>query len=143
MRLLKILFFLSSLFYFFSLSAQIKRPKVKYGDVNAADFEPKVYSIDSSANAVFLYDIGESSFRESIKADFDVIYKRHARIRLMNKNSFDFATIEINLYKERSDYEERLEDLDAATYNIENGKVVVTKVDKSSIFKDKMKTVRL
>lgn len=137
MRLLKILFFLSSLFYFFSLSAQTKRPKVKYGDVNAADFEPKVYSIDSSANAVFLYDIGESSFRESIKADFDVIYKRHARIRLMNKNSFDFATIEINLYKEGSDYEERLEDLDAATYNIENGKVVVTKVDKSSIFKDK------
>src|SRR6476659_1200088 len=67
---------------------------------------------------------------------FSVIFRKHARIRLMNKNGFDEATVEIHLYNV-GNIIDKLEDLDAATYNIENGKVVATKVDKNSLFKDK------
>ena len=100
------------------------------------DFAPTVYSIDSSANAVYLYDVGSSHYEGNTKGMFNVVFRKHARVRLMNKNGFDEATVEIHLYND-GQLGDRLEDLDAATYNIENGKVVVTKVDKNSLFKDK------
>lgn len=136
MRAPKLTVLIACILSFYSLSAQTSRPKIKYGDVTEKDFEPKVYTIDSSADAVYLYDVGESRHQEDNNASFDVVFKRHARIRLLNKNSFDLATIEIQLYKYGT-IEQKLANLDAATYNIENGKVVVTKVDKSSLFKDK------
>lgn len=116
--------------------AQKSQQKFKFGDVKPEDFEPAVYSVDSSANAIYLYDVGSSYYQGNTKGLFDVVFNRHARIRLINKNGFGLATVEIHLYV-NGEFEERLLDLDAATYNMENGKVVVTKVDKSSLFKDK------
>ncbi|WP_207632786.1 DUF3858 domain-containing protein [Foetidibacter luteolus] len=111
--------------------------KIKFGDVKPEDFSNKVYSIDSSANAVVLADIGSTEFEGNTKGDFSLIFKRHKRIHLINKNAFDLATIEVLLYIQNYSYEEKLEGLEAVTYNIENGQVVATKLDKESIFKDK------
>jgi hypothetical protein len=134
---MRVRFFLIAVIMFpFSLRANVVQPKIKYGDITAKDFEPTQYSVDSSADAVYLYDVGKSFYRTDNSASFDVIYKRHARIRLLNKNSFDLATVEIDLYKYGTS-EEKLTGFNAATYNVENGKVVSTKVDKSSVFKDK------
>jgi transglutaminase-like putative cysteine protease len=119
------------------LAAKTNQPKIKYGDVSVKDFEPKLYAVDSSADAVYLYDVGSSSYEGNTTGSFDVALHKHARIRLLKKSSFDnVATVEIRLFKDGT-FEEKLADLDAATYNLENGKVVATKVDKSSVFKDK------
>lgn len=120
----------------FSLNAKPIRPAIKYGDVKSADFIPTVYPVDSSANAVYLFDVGESYYEGNTKGGLSVMYKRHARIRLLNKNGFDLATVEIGVYKGQN-FEDKLEDFSAATYNIDNGNVTVTKVDKGSLFKDK------
>ncbi|HNP21878.1 MAG TPA: transglutaminase domain-containing protein [Panacibacter sp.] len=111
------------------------RPAIKYGDVKPTDFAPIVYSVDSSANALYLFDVGDSHYEENT-GGLSVVFSRHARIRLMNKNGFDLATVEIPIYQSKN-FEERLDDFSAATYNIENGNVMVTKVDKGSLFKDK------
>src|SRR5205085_6592573 len=51
---------------------------------------------------------------------------------------FDLATVIIGLYKSNtSDAEEKLESLKASTYNLENGTVVETKLDKDKVFKEK------
>jgi hypothetical protein len=115
----------------------VSKPKIKFGDVTKADFEPTVYSIDSSANAVILFDVGYSRFEGNKNGWFNIAFKHHKRMRIMNKNGFDAATVTIYLYKGKDD-EEKLEDLDAVAYNLENGKVVSTKVDKASIFKEKV-----
>jgi hypothetical protein len=128
--------FVVSLFFTLVVSAQKKQPKFKFGDVKPEDFAPAVYSVDSSASAVYLYDVGSSIYEGNTQGGLSVIYHKHARIRLMNKNGFDLATLKIHLYND-GEFAETLEDLNAATYNIENGKVVVTKVDKKSLFKDK------
>lgn len=119
-----------------STFAQKSQPKFKFGDVTAQDFEPSVYPVDSSASAVYLYDIGSSNFEGNTKGWFNVIYTRHARIRILNKNAFDAATISIPLYTDGINTD-KLSDLEAATYNVEDGKVVATTVDKNSLFKDK------
>jgi len=113
------------------------KAKIKFGDITVNDFSPTVYPIDSSANAVVLADIGESEFEGNTKGDFSLVFTHHKRIRLMNKNSFGHATIEIYLYIGKFGNEEKLDDLEAVTYNAENGQVTAVKLDKASIFKDK------
>jgi hypothetical protein len=117
--------------------SQTKELKVKFGDIKPEDFTPQVYSIDSSADAVYLYDMGSSHYEGDNNGDLSVIFKTHERIRLLHRNSFDdLATIKIPLFKHGNE-SDKLDDLQAATYTLEDGKVVAIKVDKNSIFKDK------
>ena len=118
-------------------SANCQKPNIKFGNVNLDDFKKSVYEIDSNANAIVLYDYCIVKYEGDNSSDFNVIYKYHKRIKLLNKNSFDLATISIPLQK-NSTYEEKIEKLEAVTYNIENNKIIASKVDKSSLFKDKI-----
>lgn len=110
---------------------------VKFGKVSLEDFAPKVYSIDSNAAAVVIADVGSSKIVGNVKGGFSLEFRRYRRVRLLNKNGFDIATEEIELYSD-GDREEKLSDIKAVTYNVENGKVVEAKLDKNNIFKDKV-----
>ena len=110
-----------------------------FGDVKPEDFAPALYSVDSSAEAVYLFDGGNSKFVGNTKRWFDIVYTVHKRIRLLSKNSFDvLSKVEIPLYTGNFEYEHKITNLQAATFNIENGKVVTTNVDKNSFFKEKV-----
>ncbi|HRI22049.1 MAG TPA: DUF3857 domain-containing protein, partial [Panacibacter sp.] len=136
MKIVNPFFPIISLVLFFSATAQKNNLKIKFGDVKPGDFTPAVYMVDSSANAVILADIGSSSFDGSSGGDFVLVYNQHKRIRIMNKNGYSAATIEIPLYVNENE-EEKIANLEAVTYNLENGQVVATKLDKASEFKEK------
>ncbi|HRH47177.1 MAG TPA: DUF3857 domain-containing protein [Panacibacter sp.] len=133
MRNIRTLVYVSTLFFFISATAQ---SPLKYGVVKPEDFAPTVYSIDSNADAVVLTDIGSSEFDDGVKSSFSLVYKEQKRMRIMNKNGFDAATVQILLHVSNNNGE-TLDNLEAVTYNLENGQVVATKLDKASIFKDK------
>lgn len=128
---------LAALVFCLQVKAQIQRPIVVYGNVKAVDFAADKYDIDTSAAAVFLFDGGAARFTESDEK-YDEIYQRHARIRILKKAAFGLATIEIRLL-DFGTVEQKLENLQATTYNLEGGKVVSTEIDKSSMFIDKDK----
>ncbi|MEP6682363.1 MAG: DUF3857 domain-containing protein [Parafilimonas sp.] len=116
---------------------QAKEVKLKFGEIQSKDFNPDYAALDSSADAVYLDDIGSSHHDGNNNGSFSVIHTVHERILLLHKKSFDdLATIKIYLDVSGNE-KEKLENLQAATYNMEDGKVVQTKVDKSSIFQDK------
>jgi len=121
------------------LSAYSQEPsKIKFGKITPADFEPKLYSVDSSANAVVIADIGYSEFEGNQKGSFSLVFKNFRRARILNKNGYDLADVTINIYDDGR-MEEELLSLKAVTYNLENGKVVETKLDtKTGVFKDKI-----
>lgn len=120
-----------------SIAQKSKEQKVKFGDIKPEDFTKDYSYLDSAADAVYLYDAGSAKHEGNNQGWFSVVYKVHCRILLRNKNSFDdLSTVKINLYESGTD-KEKVEDLQAATYNLEDGKVVQTKLDKNSIFKDK------
>jgi Domain of Unknown Function with PDB structure (DUF3857) len=121
---------------FNSFSQTAKLENVKFGDITAKDFDPDYKALDSNAQAVVLYDAGRATYEGNSDGWFNVIYTYHYRVKLINKNAFDMATIEIPLYKGKKT-EDEIEKLEAATYVLENGIVTKTKVDKESIFKDK------
>lgn len=138
MRTLKILsLFIVSLCLQVSLVAQDKL-NIKFGKVKPEDFDVRSKLIDSSTNAVVVADVGTSKFVASVTdISFALQHTQKKRIKLINKNGFGAATISIPLYISNNGKEEKLEDLDAYTYNLENGKVVETKVPKSSIFTER------
>ncbi len=130
--------FIPVLFFSSLLSAQKKMvSSYKYGNISAEDFSTKFYDIDSNAQAVILFDGGSAKFISDNQSWFDVKYVYQKRIRIFNKNEFDLATIQIPLYK-GDKTEDRIEKLEACTYNLENGTVVKSKIDKESIFTDKV-----
>lgn len=111
---------------------------IKFGDVNEKDFANTVYSIDSSAGAVIISDIGYSKIEGNNKGWFSLIFKKHRRIHILKKSGYELGDIAIRLYADNED-EEKLEKLRAVTYNLENGKVVETKLDlKSGVFKENL-----
>jgi hypothetical protein len=119
-------------------SAQVKTSAyTKFGKITVEDLQRKVYPIDSGANAVVLSDIGEAAIEGNNKGWFSINFKRHRVVHILNKNGYDEAAMEIHLYT-RNGTEEKLDNLKAVTYNLENGKIVETKLDKSSLFKEQL-----
>lgn len=110
---------------------------VKFGKISATDFDVKSPVIDSNTNAVILSDVGSSKIDGNNSGSFSLIHKRSTRIKVLNKKGFDAANISIELYVSGNN-EERLSDLKAVTYNLENGVVQQTKLEASNVFKEKL-----
>lgn len=111
-------------------------PKIKYGKINAEDLQKKVYSLDSSANAIIISDVGRTEIVGNSKGWFSLEFKRHTRIHIINKNGYEQANVEIPLYT-NGRATEKLDNLKGVTYNLENGQLVETKLEKSNVFEEK------
>ncbi|MBK8300647.1 MAG: DUF3857 domain-containing protein [Chitinophagaceae bacterium] len=128
-----ILFFLTAA----TTSAQDKL-KIKFGSVTADDFKTTVYPIDSNATAIIVADIGSTEIIGNTKGSFSLLFNNYRRAHILNKNGYNIGDVQISLYT-NGESEEELENLKAVTYNLENGKVVQTKLEiKSAVFKDKV-----
>jgi hypothetical protein len=115
-----------------------EKSKIKFGKITAEDFKQNVYSLDSSASAVVIADIGSTEMIGNNKGGFSLEFKKYRRAHILNKNGYDIADVQIGIYTNGS-AEEELKSLKAVTYNLENGKVVETKLEtKSAVFKDKI-----
>jgi hypothetical protein len=126
---------MSSLLLYFFAPAQDKAP-VKFGKVEPADFEIKqVY--DTGAAAVVIADVGESYFEPNQRSGIDLIHKRKFRAKILSTKGFDIAEVVINLFVTGMT-EEKIIGLKASTYNLENGKVIETELDKNTLFKEKL-----
>ena len=133
----KISYLLVALLCLHSGSFAQEKLNIKFGKVTPQDFEIKSTLIDSSTDAVVIADVGKSVFiANTHDHNFSLVFKQKKRIKILHKNGFDAATVTITLY-ESNNKEEKLEDLHAYTYNYENGKVVETKDEKSSVFTEK------
>lgn len=117
--------------------AQNTKIGLKLGKIVVSDFSPVSPAIDSGTEAVVLADIGSSQFEGNSYGYFSLIYKKHERILLKSRNAFEEATVKILLYTGLTELTEKFDDFEASTYNLENGKIVETKLDKNSIYKEK------
>lgn len=113
-KLLYLPFFL----FISTLSAQEELFNISESIVNISELKAQSYSKDSTANAFYIHENGYSRFLS--KHDFNLVTDYTAKIKILNKNGFDQANIEIKLYK-NSRKKEKLIDLKATTHYIENG----------------------
>ena len=106
--------------------------------VTPADFNlPASPAIDSNTNAVVLFDIGSTHFEgNKVGSWVSYVFTRHTRIKFINKKDFDMAVIRLYLFG-HDDRRDIMENLQAASYNLENGKVIETKLNTPDIFEDR------
>ncbi|MBT1705463.1 DUF3857 domain-containing protein [Chryseosolibacter indicus] len=118
-----------------SLNVFPQKSPLKFGDIPMDDLNMKVYSKDTSASAVVLSDYGEAYIRINTTTS-SLLFERHTRIKILKKEGLDWANVEVPLYHFGSS-EEKVTNLKASTFNLENGKIVEAKMSKDGIFKDK------
>lgn len=124
---------LCTLLLSFNLLAQ-KAP-IKFGKISDEELKMTEYEGDKSAAAVVLVDYGESVIAYNQTEGFQIEFERIRRIKILNKDGYDWANFEIPLY-EKNNNDEKLNGLKAITVNLEGGKAVETKLGKDGIFEE-------
>jgi len=137
--------FLAGLIISFStvVGSYSQKSPSKYGKVSMEELTAEYCPIDSNAHAYYIFDYGYSHFRyvttrvregESSQGQkgFQLFFKRHFRIKILDNLGFDWADVAIPLFRDGN--EEKIGAIKATTYNLEEGKVVKTKLKNSDIF---------
>jgi hypothetical protein len=120
---------------FFVISQNIRNEK--FGTITIDDFSPKSSIISNDDAAIILSDVGSSEFVGNNNGSFSILFRRHTKILIKRKSAFDRATVSVKLYQGSTSAEETLEDIEASTYNLENGKIISSKLNKDGIIKEK------
>lgn len=102
--------------------------------VSLGDIKPKTFAKDSTANALVIYESGNSYVN---KNDYKLYTEFKHKIKILNKEGFDKATVKIYLYNNNKS-SERVKKITGTTYNIQGDKnVTTTKLDASHIYEEK------
>lgn len=112
----------------------------KYGKVSKEELEMETYDLDPDAEAVVLFDVGETRIQSEGGWAWRIVFTRHRRIKILNEEGLRFADIEIPYYSNFTEnIQEDIKGIDAATYFFnEKGKVDNLKVKQSEIFEEEV-----
>ena len=108
--------------------------EVKFGKVTKKELEEKFYPNDTSANAVVLYKKRRTFYEYDGTNGWAVKTEVHERLKLYNKDGFESATKKVHLFDDAGGEEKFT--LKAYTYNLIDGKIEKTKLEKSGSFKE-------
>jgi hypothetical protein len=114
-------------------SPGFSQEKMTFGQIDPSDLKMTRCPLDSSADAMVLGDVGQTRFEYNSHTGFYMIFDRLVRIKIFKKTGYNMANLNISLYH-TVDVEELLDILKGRTYNLEDGKMVVTKVSNESVF---------
>ncbi len=119
-----------------SLHGLGQKAPIKFGEVSIEELQLIKYDKDTAASAVVLCDYGQSKMVYNQQKGFAISFQRILRVKILNKNGYSYADQSIRLYSVNS-AEERLGSLKAVTYNLENNKIVESKMKNDAVFKEK------
>jgi len=105
-----------------------------YGNVDSEDYNFDKNKIDSNANAVVLKEFGAARLQlDDATGQLMLLFEYHVKIKIYNKEGFNEANIFIPKQK-NGDRQEYVQDIAAVTYNMVNGSLVSTEMDRKAIF---------
>jgi len=108
-----------------------EKAPIKFGKVSMEEMEMKTYLPDTTASAVILCDYGLTNIPFSnLDERFQKTFERTVRIKILKKEGLDFANFVIMLYSRG----ERITNIKGMTYNLENGKIIKTKLKSDGKF---------
>ena len=125
--------FVIFLFIVFFLNANAQ--EFKLGKVSIKELEEKVYPNDTTAPAAILFNKARTFFKYDTRFGFSIVTENSFRIKIYKKDGLKWANYKLPY---RIGYDKYNNDLaeftDCVTYNIENGKVVKTKLNREGEF---------
>ena len=118
----------------FSLTGYAQEYKIQ--KITADDFKETKYANDTVANAVVEYNIG-NTYYEAVVGSYQLITITKTRIKILNKDGYNYATVKIPLYRNKST-REFLTVSNAFTYNLVDENVEKTKLKGDGEFIEKV-----
>ena len=108
----------------------------RFGKVSIAELHETAYSKDAEANAAILY-LNQKTYYNFVQNEgFVQVTEIYKRIKIYNRDGFEWATEEIQLRDDDSK-RETVNGLKAVTYTLENGKIQEAKLKNDAIFVEK------
>ena len=106
----------------------------KFGKITAQDFSYHSSFTDSnsSADAIVLFDIGNSELESNNAGGMRSVFNKHIRIKILTKKGYNAATVKNILLKYNKENEEDLINLKASTFNLESNEVKEYKFERKS-----------
>jgi hypothetical protein len=108
----------------------------QFGRIDQSFLESTTYDQDEEAEALVLFDLGKSYFVRS-NGSFDVIFERSTRIKIFTEAGLNYAEVEIPFYQEGGVFE-KVYDLEAYSYSLEEGRIIRTALDMRTVFDEKV-----
>lgn len=114
-------------------------PSMKYGKPSEEELKMTTYSLDTAATAVVLYSKSQARY-DLIANEFRLIYTYEVKIKVLKSDGVSHANIEIPFYsnERNSLMKENVSQIDASAYNLEDGKIVRTKMKRDLIFQERL-----
>lgn len=113
----------------------------KFGKVSEEEVHETAHPVDKDANAAVLYR-KVSTYYQYNSGGFVLVTDVHERVKIYNKDGFDWATKELSHYQNGSD-REKIAGLKGYTYNIVDGKLKDEKLKKDGIFEEEASKYQL
>ena len=111
----------------------------KLGKVSIAELEQKFHPKDSSAVAAILFKKGRTYFTYNAKAGFSANHVIEFRIKIYKKGGLSWANQQAAYYVGYENInDDKVRFSSSATYNLEEGKIVKTKLESEGAFKTKI-----
>ncbi len=105
----------------------------KFGKIEPDVLRTKVCPIDSNAHAYYIFDTGTTEFRYDMTGSkgFQLFFNRHLRIKILDNEGLSLGDFNFPLYHDANGKEE-VTDMKAVTYNLEDEKIIRTKLEKKT-----------
>ncbi|MBL3658436.1 DUF3857 domain-containing protein [Fulvivirga sediminis] len=107
----------------------------EFTEVGDPEMDMSIYDKDPNAEAVILFDIGVSEFLDET---YNIKFVRSKRIKVLKSSGVDYATVRIPFYKDGYGKTEIVRNIEAYTYNKENGEIVKKSLNPKSIYEEKI-----
>jgi hypothetical protein len=109
---------------------------IKFGEIGFQDLEMTSYSKDPSAPAVVLADYGQSALVFNQADGFTLSFERITRIKILTTDGLDYASFSFPLYIDGG-IGDKVTSIKGITYNLENNKIIETKLKNDAVFREK------
>jgi len=109
---------------------------IAFGKISEDEAKLSSYSKDPKADAVILFDIGNTCFLPR-DGSMDIKFERTTRIKIFKQSALNYAEIEIPYYSEGNNTES-VKEIEAFTYNYTDGIITVTKLNPANIYDEKI-----
>ncbi len=123
---------------FLAIATAIKSQEYshEFGKVTDDELELKEYEKDKKAEAIIIYDIGKSKFLY-VSGTFEVAFTRRKKIKIFSEAGLDQGEIEIYYYRNDQIWE-KIENLEAYTYKLENGLIKKVALNPEQVYDEKV-----
>jgi hypothetical protein len=109
---------------------------MEFGVINQAEINLTTYQPDPQAEAVVLFDIGDSRFIDKLNG-YDIQFTRIRRIKILSRAGIKYSEISIPVYNDNGK-SETVTSIEAFSYNYNNGKLEKTPLDQISVYNEKI-----